>query len=174
MKAKWMMLTLLISFFLASLIGCGPRARLVPENGGVPRSPQTSPTSPPIVSEPGESATSTETLISPTQDIPGNIVMDETPPVLPAFGEPARASVESAIQNLAERLGLPVDSISVAAVIGQEFSPNAFYCQVTKDRIAKDDTPATISGWSILLGASGRKYEYHASGQTLIFCRPIS
>ena len=173
MKAKWMMLTIMILFFLASLIGCGPKARLVSENGGVSRSPQTSPTSPPIDIQSGESAKGTEALISPTQDITGKLAMDETPLALPAYGEAARESVEFARQNLAERLGLPVDSISVATVIGQEFTPNGFYCQTTKDRIAKDDTPATISGWSILLSASGHRYEYHASGQTLIFCRLI-
>jgi len=67
MKAKWMMITLLILFFLASLIGCGPKVRLVPEHGSMPRSPQKSPTSPPIVTEPSESAKGTEALIPPTQ-----------------------------------------------------------------------------------------------------------
>lgn len=168
-----MMLTILILFFLASLIGCGPKARLVPANGDMPGSPQTLPTSPPIVAKSSETATGTETLISPTQNITTNIPIVETPVVLPAFAEAARESVEFARQNLAARLGLPVDSISVAAVIGQEFTPNAFYCRVTKDRIAKDDTPEIISGWSILLGAAGRRYEYHASGQTVIFCQPV-
>jgi hypothetical protein len=173
MKAKWMMLTIMILFFLASLIGCGPRVRLVPENGGISRSPQTSPTSPPIVTQPGESAKGTEAQISPTQDITGKLAMDDTPLALPVYGKAARESVEFARQNLAERLGLPVESISVATVIGQEFTPNGFYCQTTKDRIARDDAPATISGWSILLSASGRRYEYHASGQTVIFCRTL-
>ena len=168
-----MMLTVLILFFLASLIGCGPKARLVHENDSVPRSPQTLPTSLPIVTEPSESATGTEALISPTLDITGKIVMDETPLALPAFGGAARESVKIARQDLAGRLRLPVDSISVAAVIGQEFTPNAFYCRTTKDRIDKDDTPAVISGYSILLSTSGRRYEYHASDQTVVFCRPL-
>ena len=46
--------------------------------------------------------------------------------------------------------------ITVTAIIGEEFSTNAFYCRATKDRIAKDDPPAVISGASILLSVSGQ------------------
>ena len=81
--------------------------------------------------------------------------------------------IEKAKEDLAQRLGVSVDTISVAIVIGQEFSLDAFYCKVTKERIAGVESPAVVSGLSILLSASGRRYEYHASGQTVIFCRPL-
>jgi hypothetical protein len=61
----------------------------------------------------------------------------------------------------------------VAAVIGQEFSTDAFNCRTAKERIAKEDPPQVVSGQSILLSALGRRYEYHASDQTVIFCRPL-
>jgi hypothetical protein len=91
-----------------------------------------------------------------------------------AFPPESTERVKLAREDLARRLRVSVDSITVVVVIGQEFSTDAFYCRKTKDRIAKDAPPEVISGESILLSASGRRYEYHASGQTIVFCRPLS
>jgi len=82
--------------------------------------------------------------------------------------------IEKAKEDLAQRLGISVDSVTVAAVIGQEFSTDAFNCRTSKERIAREEPPQVVSGQSILLRASGRRYEYHASGQTVIFCRPLN
>ncbi len=88
--------------------------------------------------------------------------------------EPAEQQVVTkAREDLARRLGVPVDSVTVDAAIGQEFSTDAFYCRTSKDRIAKDESPLVMSGHSILLSASAHRYEYHASGQTVTFCRPL-
>ncbi len=88
--------------------------------------------------------------------------------------EPAKQQVVTkAREDLARRLGVPVDSITVDAVIGQEFSTDAFYCRASKDRIARDESPQVMSGQSILLSASAQRYEYHATGQIVIFCRPL-
>jgi hypothetical protein len=85
-----------------------------------------------------------------------------------------RDLAEKARQDLAQRLGVSLDSIKVLHVIGQEFSVEAFYCRASKERIAKEESPQVISGQSILLSASGRRYEYHASDdETVIFCRPL-
>ncbi len=86
----------------------------------------------------------------------------------------AERVVRLAKKDLGKRLSVSVDSITVVAVIGQEFSSDAFYCRATKERIARDPAPEVMSGESILLSAAGRRYEYHASGQTVIFCRPLS
>jgi hypothetical protein len=80
---------------------------------------------------------------------------------------------EKARQDLAQRMGVSPDGITVVTVIGQEFSTDAFYCRTTKERIAKEDSPQVISGQSILLNASGHRFEYHASDQTVIFCRSL-
>jgi len=82
-------------------------------------------------------------------------------------------TVKFAKDDLARRLGIGTEVIDVVAVIGQEFSADAFYCRVTKARIARDESPATISGETILLSAAGQKYEYHASDETVIFCRQL-
>lgn len=79
--------------------------------------------------------------------------------------------IEKAKEDLAQRLEISVDSITVATVIGQEFSTDAFNCQTSKERIAREDSPQLVSGRSILLSASGHRYEYHANDQTVIFCR---
>ena len=98
--------------------------------------------------------------------------MSSTPIPIPL--EPAlQQAVTQAREDLARRLGVPVDSVTVDAVIGQEFSTDAFYCRTSKDRIARDESPLVMSGQSILLSALAHRYEYHASGETVIFCRPL-
>jgi hypothetical protein len=97
--------------------------------------------------------------------------MSSTPLAAPSG---STENVKLAKQDLAQKLGISVDSITVAAVIGQEFSTDAFYCRTAKGRIAKDAPSEVISGVTILLSASGRRYEYHASDQTVVFCRPLS
>jgi len=82
-------------------------------------------------------------------------------------------TVEFAKQDLARRLGISADGITVVAILRQEFPADAFHCRTTKGRISRDESPAIVSGESILLSAGGRTYEYHASGQTVIFCRQL-
>jgi hypothetical protein len=91
----------------------------------------------------------------------------------PQPDDPAGRSARLAQADLARRLQVPLESVSITHVIGQEFSSRAFTCRASKDRIARDDAPATLVGFSILLEVSGRRYEYHASGQTLVFCRAL-
>ena len=82
-------------------------------------------------------------------------------------------AIELARADLAQRLGLSVDGISVAAVVRQEFPPNAFYCRKAKERVARDASPDSLTGQTILLSAAGHTYEYHASDQTVVFCRQV-
>jgi hypothetical protein len=95
-----------------------------------------------------------------------------TQTTLPPFSPDLDALIGKAKQDLAQKLEISVDNITVVTVIGQEFSTDAFYCQSAKERIAKE-SPRAIVGQSILLSASGRRYEYHSSEQTIIFCRPL-
>jgi hypothetical protein len=84
-----------------------------------------------------------------------------------------KETVQSAIKDLAQRLGLSVDDVTVLSVIGQEYSADAFYCRTAKGRIAKEEPPQLISGETILLEARGNRYEYHASDPLVVFCRPL-
>lgn len=84
-----------------------------------------------------------------------------------------KETVQSAIKDLAQRNGLSVEDVTVLAVIGQEYSPDAFYCRSAKGRIAKDEPTRLISGETILLEAHGTRYEYHASDPLVVFCRSL-
>jgi len=106
-------------------------------------------------------------------DTQRHVVYCESKGAQPLPGGESTENVRLAREDLARRLGVSVDSITVGAVIGQEFSTDAFNCRTSKERIAKEESPQVVSGQSILLSASGRRYEYHASGQTVIFCRPL-
>jgi hypothetical protein len=155
MNTRWILLISLLSLTLGS---CGSSSQVAVEKS--PDLPLTSPTKEPL-----------STLI-PAQSIQGdNTQMNPSLPTPSASG--LEGLIEKAKEDLAQRLGISVDSVTVAAVIGQEFSTDAFNCRTSKERIARDESPAVISGHSILLSASGRRYEYHASDQTVIFCRPL-
>jgi hypothetical protein len=150
MKIRWLLPAGLIFLIQVSLVNCRPVAVPIPVDTGTSPSTESPTPNPTIMTEPAR------------------------PAVLLPFGEEPSESVNLAKQDLVRRLGVALADITVTAIIGQEFSTNAFYCRSTKDRIAKDDPPAVISGSSILLSVSGRRYEYHASGQSVIFCRLIS
>jgi hypothetical protein len=94
-------------------------------------------------------------------------------PTAPILGGASTEIVELAKEDLAHRLGVPVNSVAVVAVVRQEFTTDAFYCQATKGRVARDESPALVSGESIVLSAGDCKYEYHARGQTVIYCRRL-
>jgi hypothetical protein len=118
-----------------------------------------------------------DSQMDPTTALPSEEPEDNetrmTQPTEPFLHSGMKLLVEKAKQDLSQRLGISVESVTVSAVIGQEFSTNAFYCRATKGRISKDESPTVISGLSILLRASGRRYEYHASDQMIIFCRAL-
>jgi hypothetical protein len=150
MKTRWILPASLIFLIQVSLVNCSPVAVPAPVDTSTSPSTQSPTPNPTIMTEPTR------------------------PEVQVPFGEELIESVRLAKQDLVRRLGVSLVDITVTVIIGEEFSINAFYCRSTKDRIAKDDPPAVISGSSILLSVSGHRYEYHASGQTVIFCRPIS
>jgi hypothetical protein len=84
-----------------------------------------------------------------------------------------KETVESATKDLAQRLGISVEDVAVLAVIGQEYSLDAFYCRTTKGRIARDEPTLLLNGETILLEARGSRYEYHATDQLVIYCRRL-
>jgi hypothetical protein len=92
-------------------------------------------------------------------------------PTTPILGGASTEIAELAKEDLAYRLGVAIGSVAVVAVVRQEFTTDAFYCQATKGRVARDESSALVSGESIVLSAGDRKYEYHARGQTVVYCR---
>ncbi len=161
MKPNILML-LGMALILTSLAGCSPAAPSVQASGVKPES----------AADPPESQQGTVATPSATEEATGNVAMSKSP-MPPPWSDDAAAGVKLARQDLAQRLGLPVDAVQVTAVIGQEFSSDAFACRTSKERVSKDPPLENVKGWSILLSALGRRYEYHASGQTVVFCRPL-
>lgn len=148
--------SLFIVLLLLALTGCAASQTDVKESHGLPLA---SPISKPL------------STLAPAQSTQEDNTMNSTLPIPSTSG--LEGLIEKAKEDLAQRLGTPVDSITVAAVIGQEFSTDAFYCRTSKEQIPKEEPPLVVSGQSILLSALGRRYEYHASDQTVIFCRPL-
>lgn len=108
-------------------------------------------------------------IISETQANQIGPPVDVTPvPLLKTISDP---SVSRAREDLAQRLGLSIDEISVISALRMEFSAQAFYCQTVKERISRDAPVEVIEGQVILLAAGGGKYEYHANDTEVIFCR---
>jgi hypothetical protein len=103
------------------------------------------------VESPTSLPTSVPPSVSPTQ---GNSQM--TPSLtLPADTE-LQTLIEKAKEDLAQRLGISADDITVATVINQDFPTDVFNCRSSKERIAKEEPPLVVSGQSIILNASGQ------------------
>ncbi len=164
-KHNWMAVLIGV-LILPSLVGCGPG------NAGTVLQPQAPATRPAREAQPTGYPEGPVAPISATQVKVEDQTLSGTQ-AQPPLGDDSTESVRWARRDLAQRLGISIDGVTVAAVIGQEFTSDAFYCRVTKERISKTEPPAVISGSSILLHALGRRYEYHASGQTVLFCRPL-
>ena len=183
MRHKWMHFLFSI-LMIVSTASCGPALSSPLDNMGSPPPLDTSvdkpmaisPTATPTVESRSAESSPQHTVVPLTQPQPS-----VTPERLDKSGSPVSVPFDSSLQqlvtrakeDLAKRLGVPIGSITVGAVIGQEFSTDAFYCRTSKDRIARDESPLVMSGQSILLSALAHRYEYHASDQTVIFCRPL-
>ena len=81
--------------------------------------------------------------------------------------------VLEAKEDLARRLGIASDQVTLLSIIRQEFTAGGFSCRTEKERIARDTLPEGVEGYSILLGAETRSYEYHANDMEVLFCRAL-
>jgi hypothetical protein len=184
MRHTWILL-MFSGLALVSMVSCSPALSSPPTGTGATPLPDTpagkstalSPTATGVVEpHPSEASIRQRTAVPTTGTQSGDTqeppITSSAPISIPL--EPALEQVVTqAREDLARTLGVSVDSVTVDAVIGQEFSIDAFYCQTSKDRTSKDESRQVISGQSILLSASAHRYEYHASGQTVLFCRPL-
>ncbi len=106
---------------LTSLVNCRSGAPLAPGDTGITLPRRAPTTRQATMAEPTEPKQGTAIPISPTQIITENKAMIESH-VQPLLGDQSTGSVKLAKQDLAQRLGVSVDSVRVAALIGQEFS----------------------------------------------------
>ncbi|MBI4322482.1 MAG: hypothetical protein HY675_28655 [Chloroflexi bacterium] len=88
--------------------------------------------------------------------------MQAVPPV-------ASPQVERSVQDLAQRLGISQDQITVAKVEEVEWGDTSLGCPEPGKLYAQ----VIIPGYRITLSAKGQTYEYHTdTGQRVVLCQP--
>lgn len=177
MERKWLWMAVSAAALTgAALAGCGMQGEQQPE---APVGQLRQPFQPDGALTPATIGTVTQEFLSISEGT--TTVTEET--TVPRLVSPTwkadtsqafEAVVEKAKADLAKKLGITAEEIAVIMVIGQEFSPDAFYCQASKGKISKEEPTAMISGETILLEAQGNRYEYHAAADSVTFCRRLN
>jgi hypothetical protein len=164
----------LLSFILVLLVTVASAGCAGGETPAIPSDEPTMPSTPtpepqPTTSVPTPSTAPTAGSVPPEAQDVVTLAREDLAQRLVLPSDASR-SVGIAVEDLARRLRTSPDTITVAAVMRQEFPAHAFDCRTTKGRATKDESPLVIPGASILLSAAGHTYEYHASDQAVIFC----
>ena len=82
---------------------------------------------------------------------------------------PGRSNVAAlATRDLARRLGIAVDGISVESVESDEFPADNLGCLLPGQ--TPRPIPAIVSGQRIMLRAGGKLYEYRVRGTEVVYC----
>ena len=169
-KCLWLLTGVLL---LAGIAGCaqapGPDNAYPIAASPEPVQPAVLQTSSPVQAPPVLTVLPVESsplvpTLSPSTSMPG---------LKESLLQASKETVVSARKDLAQRLGLSIEQVTVISVIGQEYTPDAFYCRTAKGRIAKDAPEQIISGETILLQAQGNRYEYHANDPLVVYCRQL-
>jgi hypothetical protein len=155
--------SILLSLALMFLVGCAQAA----QSGEIaPLAPSPTSLEQLVKTEPGQP---TETpMIEPAPADSGGPVQLMMPASRDVVDDEL---VSRAKADLAGRLGIPPDQVTLISVVNMEFTAQAFFCQTVKERITRDVPAEIISGQIILLAAGGEKYEYHVDENNLILCR---
>ena len=82
---------------------------------------------------------------------------------------PLERAIAQAQQDLARRLGLPAEQITLVGAGSDEFPAANLGCP-QEGGAPPAPMPALVSGWRITLRAGERVYEYRARGSELVFC----
>jgi len=77
-------------------------------------------------------------------------------------------AIISAREDLAKRLGIPIEEVTVVSVVEDEFPASDLGCPCPK--CPERPIPAFVMGQRIILAAQGKNYEYHARGSMVVFC----
>ena len=137
-RSSWIFLTLVAAVSLL-VAACTPTT--TPSQGESPLSTPTAGESTPIVAEPAPSA-------------------GEPTPTPPAETELVR-------QDLAQRLKIPLDQVSVFSVEAVDWPDTSLGCPKPNVLYAQVITP----GYEILLDVGGQQYSYHTGGGSFVLCQ---
>jgi len=181
MKRKWLRMAVSTLAMAAALAGCVQQGGRQPQYPIVQPAQMAQPDGSATAAPMQQAAPSGTATLEPAQAPEASATAAEgnaaLTPGAPAGKEDTRRALKEAVEkakaDLAEKLGLPASEIAVVVVIGQEFTPDGFYCRTNKGRTSQDEPTVVISGETILLEAQGSRYEYHADGQAVTFCRQL-
>ncbi len=115
-----------------------------------------------------ESPVATPPLPSPTR-----VTETEVPTVPPTAveGVPIVKNLETrAIEDLAQRLGIPSTEIAVISAEKDEFPSANFGCPAVEKAETGGASPAFVVATEIVLEADGVRYHYRGKGNQLVFC----
>ena len=84
-----------------------------------------------------------------------------------------RPATELAIEDLAQRLGVPQTSISVLSVSSDDLPAQDLGCPAEKGGRITPAAPALVIGQIVRLQAGEQVYEYHIRGQRVAFCGQV-
>jgi hypothetical protein len=90
------------------------------------------------------------------------------PPSATALPPSSQDPVDLARADLAQRLGVELDSITVVHVQADEFPASNLGCPGKEIK----PIPAIVSGIEIVLAEGGRHHIYRARRQTIVYCGP--
>lgn len=125
----------------------------------VPATAAASPTLMPTATEPG-------TTVTVTVSAPAGAEASATPTTAPAAETDRRAV--AAVEDLAQRLDVPVEEIAVVSIVGDDFPAGDLGCPAPKEPTRP--SLGFVTGYRISLTASGTTYYYHTHGGQIAFC----
>ncbi|HEC34121.1 MAG TPA: hypothetical protein ENI37_05325 [Chloroflexi bacterium] len=153
MKAKRFSIGLLLLIVLAILIvGCTSTAPLPPTLSSTPALPTIRPTTP------------TPVYISPIPTQSPALMPSTLPP---APGEPA---VARAVADLAARLDVDPDAVTVVRISADDFPAQNLGCPSPGGKGPEPVQPAFVTGQEIVLRVGEQQYVYRAHGGSVVFC----
>jgi len=156
---KWMGFCILISLITGLLAACA----------SAPQSSEAD--NPAEAQETGAEPTPRQGLVAVPSQTPAESQPAETAPVQPgAYGEAAEALVKMAQDDLAQRLGAPLDQISVVSVSEVVWPDGSLGCP----QPGQVYTQATMPGYQIVLSYQGQEYVYHTDMNRAFLCENIA
>lgn len=158
MRRKIGLIFVMVGIFVVS--GCQTLPAAIPGEAGITASPLPQVTlTPPSATAPAETLTSTALPAEPTETgvSQGQQSLD-------------KLVADLAVEDLAQRLGIPASEIQVVSVITQELPVQNLGCP-QKLPTGGPDVQGEVMGKVIRLQAGDTIYEYRARGRDLVYCK---
>jgi hypothetical protein len=125
---------------------------------------------PAVTAESGAAPTPRQGVVPVSSETPGEAPA-EAPVQSADYGEEAAPLVKQAQEDLAQRLGAPIDQISVVSVSEVVWPDGSLGCPQPGQMY----TQATMPGYQITLSYQGQEYNYHTDMQRAFLCEnPVS